>query len=207
MASEVPMSHLRCLKQCFTNFSVPLVFWGHRVWGCLRFCASNKLPSDANAGSWTAFWSTRIWRMVSRAGCAQSSLTFNDPMSCSLPGSSVHGIHQARILEWVTISFSKDRILIMQKLGGKMAFCHQNGNSHMSYIYLHSRLELSWVLEYTRHTTQGKHLYLAVRYPRHARAALVAVVSIANVIFSNSIIMTQTCTIFLSTLQFINLLK
>ena len=46
--------------------------------------------------------------MVSRAGCAQSSLTFNDPMSCSLPGSSVHGIHQARILEWVSISFSRD---------------------------------------------------------------------------------------------------
>ena len=30
-----------------------------------------------------------------------------DPMNCSLPGSSVHGISQARILEWVTISFSR----------------------------------------------------------------------------------------------------
>ena len=30
-----------------------------------------------------------------------------DPMDCSLPGSSVHGIFQARILEWVAISFSK----------------------------------------------------------------------------------------------------
>ena len=30
-----------------------------------------------------------------------------DPMDCSLPGSSVHGILQARILEWVAISFSK----------------------------------------------------------------------------------------------------
>ena len=30
-----------------------------------------------------------------------------DPMDCSLPGSSVHGILQARILEWVSISFSK----------------------------------------------------------------------------------------------------
>ena len=29
-----------------------------------------------------------------------------DPMDCSLPGSSVHGILQARILEWVAISFS-----------------------------------------------------------------------------------------------------
>ena len=38
--------------------------------------------------------------------CAQSCATFCDPMDCSLPGSSVHEIFQARILEWVAISFS-----------------------------------------------------------------------------------------------------
>ena len=37
---------------------------------------------------------------------AQSCLTLCDPMECSPPGSSVHGIFQARILEWVAISFS-----------------------------------------------------------------------------------------------------
>ena len=39
-------------------------------------------------------------------GCevAQSCLTFCKPMDCSLPGSSVHGIFQARILEWVPFS-------------------------------------------------------------------------------------------------------
>ena len=37
---------------------------------------------------------------------AQSFLTLCDPMDCSLSGSSVHGILQARILEWVAISFS-----------------------------------------------------------------------------------------------------
>ena len=36
----------------------------------------------------------------------QSCPTLCDPMDCSLPGSSVHGILQARILEWVAISFS-----------------------------------------------------------------------------------------------------
>ena len=36
---------------------------------------------------------------------AQSCLTLCDPMDCSSPGSSVHGILQARILEWVAISF------------------------------------------------------------------------------------------------------
>ena len=37
---------------------------------------------------------------------AQSCLTLCDPMDCSLPGSSLHGILQARVLEWVAISFS-----------------------------------------------------------------------------------------------------
>ena len=35
-------------------------------------------------------------------------LTLWDPMDCSLPGSSLHGILQARVLEWVAISFSSD---------------------------------------------------------------------------------------------------
>ena len=38
---------------------------------------------------------------------SQSCLTLCDPIDCSLPGSSVHGILQARILEWVAISFSR----------------------------------------------------------------------------------------------------
>ena len=38
---------------------------------------------------------------------AQSCPTLCDPVDCSLPGSSVHGILQARTLEWVTISFSR----------------------------------------------------------------------------------------------------
>ena len=36
-------------------------------------------------------------------------LTLCDPMICSLLGSSIHGIFQARILEWVAISFSKNK--------------------------------------------------------------------------------------------------
>ena len=38
---------------------------------------------------------------------AQLCLTLCDPMDCSLPGFSVHGIFQAKILEWVAISFSR----------------------------------------------------------------------------------------------------
>ena len=40
--------------------------------------------------------------------CGLSYLTLCNPMDCSPPGSSVHGILQARILEWVAISFSRD---------------------------------------------------------------------------------------------------
>ena len=38
---------------------------------------------------------------------AQSCLTLCDPMDCSLSGSSAHGIFQARVLEWIAISFSR----------------------------------------------------------------------------------------------------
>ena len=38
----------------------------------------------------------------------QACRTLCDPMDCSPPGSSVHGIFQARIMEWVAISFSRE---------------------------------------------------------------------------------------------------
>ena len=43
----------------------------------------------------------------SESEVAQSCPTLCDPMDCSLSGSSVHGIFQARVLEWIAISFSK----------------------------------------------------------------------------------------------------
>ena len=39
-------------------------------------------------------------KLKSQSEVAQSCLTLSDPMDCSLPGSSVHGIFQARVLEW-----------------------------------------------------------------------------------------------------------
>ena len=41
-----------------------------------------------------------------------SCLTLSDPMDCSLPGSSVRGIFQARVLEWVAIAFSNERLYV-----------------------------------------------------------------------------------------------
>ena len=59
--------------------------------------------------------SVLAWRILSitllvcesESEVAQSCPTLRDPVDCSPPGSSVHGILQARILEWVAISFSR----------------------------------------------------------------------------------------------------
>ena len=59
---------------------------------CYNFCPEN----------------VSLKEMKTMCSVAQSCLTLCDPMDCSLPGSSVHGISQARILEWVAISSSRD---------------------------------------------------------------------------------------------------
>ena len=53
----------------------------------------------------------------------QSCLSLYDPMDCSLPGSFVHGILQARILEWVAMSFSRQS-------------SKPRDQPHISYVYL-----------------------------------------------------------------------
>ena len=45
-------------------------------------------------------------KVKSESEVTQSCLTLHDPVDCSLPGSSVHGIFQARVLEWGAMTFS-----------------------------------------------------------------------------------------------------
>ena len=52
-------------------------------------------------------WMTEHVHIYTRVSISQSCLTLWDPLDCSLPGSSIHGIFQARILEWIAISFSR----------------------------------------------------------------------------------------------------
>ena len=49
-------------------------------------------------------------KVKSESEVTQSCPTLSDPMDCSLPGFSVHGIFQARVLEWVAIAFSEIHI-------------------------------------------------------------------------------------------------
>ena len=58
---------------------------------------------------------------------AQSCLTPSDPMDCSLLGSSIHGIFQARGLEWVAIAFSNTGILFSPKQEGDSWCWQQQG--------------------------------------------------------------------------------
>jgi len=59
---------------------------------------------DGVAGSWRS--RNKIVHVTSESEVAQSCPILRDPMDCSLPGSSIHGIFQARVLEWVAIAFS-----------------------------------------------------------------------------------------------------
>ena len=50
-------------------------------------------------------------KVKSESEVAQSCLTLSDPMDCSIPGSSKHGIFQARVLEWGAIAFSGKTVI------------------------------------------------------------------------------------------------
>ena len=54
----------------------------------------------------------------------QSCLTLSDPMDCSPPGSSVHGIFQARAMEWGAIAFIYMNTNLFQN--SKMAFLYNS---------------------------------------------------------------------------------
>ena len=62
-------------------------------------------PPDKNAGVGCHFL-LQCMKVKSESEVAQSCPTLSDSRDCSLPGSSVHGIFQARVLEWGAIAFS-----------------------------------------------------------------------------------------------------
>ena len=60
-------------------------------------------------------------KVKSESEVAQSCPTLSHPMDCSLPGSSVHGIFQARVLEWGVVAFSVDKLYCSRK--SKNCYC------------------------------------------------------------------------------------
>ena len=77
---------------------------------CPSLCNPTRLPHPwdslgKNTGVGCHFLLQRM-KVKSESEVAQSYPTLSDPMDCSLPGSSIHGILQARVLEWGAIAFS-----------------------------------------------------------------------------------------------------
>ena len=66
-----------------------------------------RVFAPAFHSAWTTIPPTATWSVKSGSEVAQSCPTLCDPMDCSPPGTSIHGLSQARILEWVAISSSR----------------------------------------------------------------------------------------------------
>ena len=78
-------------------------------------------------------------KVKSESEVAQSGPTLSDPMDCSLLGSSVHGVFQARVLEWGAIAFSAK--------GSKLSeIIKISGTEEPEFPYLKSSLSTSKIV-------------------------------------------------------------
>ena len=76
-------------------------------------------------------------KVKSESEVAQLFPTLSDPMVCSLPGSSIHGIFQARVLEWGAIAFST--VNMSKELNKNYKCAHQLSRCH-TWLVSHSTL-------------------------------------------------------------------
>ena len=96
------LSCFMMIQWMFTTWSlVPLPF--------VNSVLTSEVLDSCTVEAWLGeFWALLCYHVKeSESEVAQSCPTLCDPMDCSLPCSSVHGIFQARVLEWVTISLSR----------------------------------------------------------------------------------------------------
>ena len=120
-----------CLSNLFMKLSYfsSWPFWRKKIhFPCFQYIFCAKEAASASSRGvwweelerhrwpfcWDPFAAVEVFPRVicsNQAFCvcsvAQACLTLCDPMDCSPLGSSIHGIFQARILEWVAISFSR----------------------------------------------------------------------------------------------------
>ena len=83
---------------------------------CVRLCVTHRWQHTRLHHPWdspskntgvSCHFLLQCMKVKSESEVAQSCLTHSNPMDCSLPGSSIHGNFQARVLEWVAIAFSE----------------------------------------------------------------------------------------------------
>ena len=107
-----PQKYIWKFKKWYEIFEITIIFEiGHCVFIALIFFVSSnyKTCSRHLINIWINEWYyCHDWISgIIECEVAQLGPTLCDPMDCSLPGSSVHGIFQRRILEWVATSFSR----------------------------------------------------------------------------------------------------
>ena len=113
-------------KCCVQLFATPwtvacpgplsIEFSRQECWSGLPYPSPGDLPDPAMELGSLTFWADSLLSVSpgmpqpnpseSESEVTQSCLTLSDPTDCSLPGSSVHGIFQAKVLEWGAIAFS-----------------------------------------------------------------------------------------------------
>ena len=103
--------------------------WPHRRQPT-RLCFPGDSPGK-NTGVGCHFL-LQCMKVKRESEVAQSCPTLRNPMNCSLLGSSVHGIFQARVLEWVAISFSNLYMIISQIIYNFFKF-----HSTVKWAYVH----------------------------------------------------------------------
>ena len=84
-------------------------------------------------------------KVKSESEGAQLCPTLSDPMDCSLPGSSIHGIFQARVLEWGAIAFSVTMMNKIPHFSTTRRFFDEKGQC-VIHIFLVSAAEFSILL-------------------------------------------------------------
>ena len=92
-------------------------------------------------------------KVKSESEVSQSCPTLSDPMDCSLPGFSVHGIFQARVLEWGAIDFSvgsPTNIEFSKKLCYSLEKWCMNRRAQIKKVLYYYVIIFLWILAYTK---------------------------------------------------------
>ena len=118
---------------------------------------------DKNTGMGCHFL-LQCMKMKSESEVTQSYVTLSDPMDSSPPGSSIHGIFQARVLEWGAISFSEQFYILKTQL--YIAFCA------ITYI-LSSYPLMDCQIFISRDKVLHPHFMFSIWWMRHYRTLLV----------------------------------
>ena len=108
--------------------------WPHRRQATRLPCPWDSPGKNTGVG---CHFLLQCMKVRSESEVAQSWPTLSDPMDCSLPGSSVHGIFQARVLEWGAIAFSIQEAYLTPKSTLLTTFIADSLESHSHCSHQH----------------------------------------------------------------------